>query len=125
MTSFVIRPLTAKDVAPMARIVSKIGVREFKGILSAESIGALVEGAVDDEGRVDLAAAGIMIDAAGIVLANYDKAEDDLLAFLASVSGMTKKAVGELPLADFAELLVSVFKSDGFSDFFTRVSSLL
>lgn len=123
---FSIRPLRAKDVAPMVRIVSKIGLREFKGVISLDAINAFVDRAEGDEdAAVNLVGFGAVVDAAGIVCENFDKAEADIFKFLASVSGQTVKEVEELPIADLFELVFAVFKAPDFGDFFTRVKALL
>lgn len=121
MAEYEIRPLNAKDIAPMARIIGKIGIRDISKTLSPESIAAITSG---EGASVERIGASIVLDAIGIVCANADKAEADIFGFLASVSGMKVKEVEGLSLADFAELVTALFKAPDFSDFFTRVSSL-
>lgn len=127
-SKYSIRPLRMKDVAPMARIIGKIGLREFKGVISPESVSALMGGAEDEESMEDVVSSvgvGVLIDAAGIVCMNYDRAEKDIVGFLASVSGMTVGEVEDLPIADAFELVCAVFKAPDFADFFTRAQALL
>lgn len=124
MMEFDIRPLRFKDVAPMARIVSKIGLREFKQVLTPEAIGAFAETVEDGQSVAEAVGAGILIDAAGIVLENYDKAEDEIAAFLASVAGMKKTEVMELTLADSVALVKAVVAAQGFDDFLKQASAL-
>lgn len=124
MMEFDIRPLRFKDVAPMARIVSKIGLREFKQVLTPEAIGAFAETAEDGQSVAEAVGAGVLIDAVGIVLENYDKAEDDIAAFLASVAGMKKSEVMELTLADSVALVKAVAAAQGFDDFLKQASAL-
>ena len=122
---FNIRPLAAKDVAPMCRIISKIGLSEFKEAVSPETVNSMFskEGGKDD-GAAAVGVA-IVVSVADIVFRNVDKAEKDLFAWLASVSGISQKEVSELSLADFATLVGAVFKSEDFKDFFTAVRALL
>ena len=124
MMEFDIRPLRFKDVAPMARIVSKIGLREFKQVLTPEAIGAFAETAEDGQSVAEAVGAGVLIDAVGIVLENYDKAEDEIAAFLASVAGMKKSEVMELTLADSVALVKAVAAAQGFDDFLKQASAL-
>lgn len=121
---FDIRPLRFKDVAPMARIVSKIGLREFKQVLTPEAIGAFAETVEDGQSVAEAVGAGVLIDAVGIVLENYDKAEDEIAAFLASVAGMKKSEVMELTLADSVALVKAVAAAQGFDDFLKQASAL-
>ncbi|MEG1906851.1 MAG: hypothetical protein RR178_05235 [Gordonibacter sp.] len=124
-TQFEIRPFCAKDIAPMARIIGKIGLCEFKDVISIDSITGMMGDTDDAKSKVDLVGYGIVIDLASIVCSNLDKAEKDIFSLLADLSGMTAKKVAELPLADFAELAIAVFKAEDFKDFFTRVKALL
>lgn len=124
MMEFDIRPLRFKDIAPMARIVSKIGLREFKQVLTPEAIGAFAETVEDGQSVAEAVGAGVLIDAAGIVLENYDKAEDEIAAFLASVAGMKKSEVMELTLADSVALVKAVAAAQGFDDFLKQASAL-
>lgn len=124
MMEFDIRPLRFKDVAPMARIVSKIGLREFKQVLTPEAIGAFAETVEDGQSVAEAVGAGVLIDAVGIVLENYDKAEDEIAAFLASVAGMKKTEVMELTLADSVALVKAVAAAQGFDDFLKQASAL-
>ena len=124
MMEFDIRPLRFKDIAPMARIVSKIGLREFKQVLTPEAIGAFAETAGDGQSVAEAVGAGVLIDAVGIVLENYDKAEDEIATFLASVAGMKKSEVMELALADSVALVKAVAAAQGFDDFLKQASAL-
>ena len=124
MMEFDIRPLRFKDVAPMARIVSQIGLREFKQVLTPEAIGAFAETVEDGQSVAEAVGAGVLIDAVGIVLENYDKAEDEIAAFLASVAGMKKTEVMELTLADSVALVKAVVAAQGFDDFLKQASAL-
>lgn len=125
MSEFKMRPLAAKDIAPMTRIISKIGISEVKKLISPELIAAASKKNKKDNSSLESVGVNLVFDVAGIVCANYGKAEADINEFLASLYGMEPNEVSELSLAVFAELVVGLFKSDGFSDFFTRVKALL
>ena len=122
----------------MVRIVSKIGLREFKDVISLEAISVFVERAEAEQAEAEekqengsadavasLVGVGAILDAAGIVCENFDKAEADIFRFLASVSGLMVKEVEDLLIADLFELVFAVFKAPDFGDFFTRVKALL
>lgn len=125
---FEIRGLQARDVAPMTRIMSKIGVKDVASALSPESLKEIVSGAAteaDEGSRVQVAGLNLVLELATIVCENFHKAESDLFKFLASMAGMKEKEVAELPLPDVLDLVVAVFSSEGFMDFFRRVQALL
>lgn len=121
---FELRPLNARDIAPVARIISKIGIREMKNVVSIDAILSTIGDEEDRESKVDVVGFGIVLDAVGVICENLDKAESDIFKLMASVAGMKEKSVAELPLGDFADLLVAFLQKDDFKDFFTRVLKL-
>ena len=122
---FKVRPLNYGDIAPMTQIVSKIGVREFAGVLSTQSVVAMMGGATDRAQKVQRVSLSMMFEIAGILLANFEKASDEIADFLASVAGMTCDEVKALSIADTYDLVHAVLTAQDFKDFFTRVSASL
>lgn len=122
---FEIRPLSYSDIAPMTRIISRIGVREFANAMSPESVRAMMGGSEDRAEKVSKVSISLVFELAGIVLANFESVSDDLAKFLGSVSGMTAKEVKALSLADTYDLLQAILSSQDFKDFFTRVMGSL
>ena len=132
---FEIRELQARDVAPMARIMGKVGIKQIANALSPASLKAVVDinGTDVEDGeerervmtRTEEIGMGIMLEIASVLCENFDKAEKDLFRFLASMAGMKEQEVAKLSLADTLDLIAAVFTSDGFSDFFKRVQALL
>lgn len=122
-----LRPLQARDLFAFATILKKIGVRQFQGVLNAEAVKEAIDAMGDDRSEEAVADVGasVFFEAAGILLENVDRAETDIYRLLASLSGMTAEEVQCLPLGEFADMLVDVFKSPGFGDFFKAASRLL
>jgi hypothetical protein len=125
-----LRPLTARDVRPMTVILSKVGVKEFAPVLRSPDVLEVftsIAGKGDDATAMDISYAGVtaLVEIAGILLANYGRAEDELFALLGDIAGLTADEVGALPLEDFTGLLVAVVKKKDFKGFFTAVSKLL
>ncbi len=116
-----LRKLTSKDVFPMFRIISKIGVKEFKDCFDSEEIKSLISGKKADSNAVGFA---VLMNVAGVVISNIPKAEDDIFNFLASLSGMERKDVEALELAVFAEMIIDIVKKEEFKDFIGVVSKL-
>lgn len=120
--AYTLRPVQAKDVFPMFRIISKIGIKEFKACMnSSEAIKIISESADDsDEAKNaarDAAGIQIIIEILGVISAHMSVAEQDIYQLLSQVSGMSKAEISELPLATFTEMIIELFKSDGFTDF--------
>lgn len=111
-----LRNLTADDMFPMFQILSKIGIREFKGCLESPEI----------KKEIDLNSVGIAVamDMAGIILTNLPKAKEDIYQLLSGLSGMSKKEIAGLPMATFTEMVIDVVKKEEFKDFFQAVAKL-
>ena len=114
--NYELRKLEAKDIAPMASLINKIGWKEFKTVFQSG----------DGKDMTDLTALGMTVafDIVGVVLANYEKCQQDVFNFLSSLSGMKPKQIESLSPAEFAEMVISVVKKEEFKDFFTVVSKL-
>lgn len=115
-TTFELRKLEAKDIAPMASIINKIGWKEFKTAFQS----------VEGKDMTDLTALGMTVafDIVGVVLANYEKCQQDVFSFLSSLSGLKPKQIESLSPAEFAEMVIAVVQKEEFKDFFTVVSKL-
>lgn len=121
--AYALRKLEAKDIAPMASILSKIGIKEVKGCFNPEDIKELTDGKTAEDA---VAAVGISVvfDIAGVILGNYEKCQNDIFKFLSSLSGMDIKQVESLSLDTFTEMVIDVVKKEEFKDFMKVVSKL-
>jgi len=113
---YTLRKLEAKDIAPMASIITKMGWKDFKEAFQS----------VDpkDMGNPEALGMTMVFDMVGIILANYEKCQSDVFSFLSSLSGMKAKQIESLPPADFAAMVIAVVQKEEFKDFFTVVSTL-
>lgn len=120
---YTIRKLEAKDIAPMASILSKIGLKEVKNCFSPDDMKAIAggEGGIEAVGAVGVSVA---FEIAGVILGNYERCQNDVFSFLASLSGMDIKQIESLPLGTFAEMVIDVVKKEDFKDFMKVVSKL-
>lgn len=125
MSKFEFRRLNSKDIFPMARIITKIGFKEFKSCLTSADIAKLATDIDNKDNLTTAVGLGIVLDIGGIVLANLDKCEKEAYEFLASVSGMSVKDLEGMGLSDFAEMIMEFFKKDELKDFFKVVFKLL
>ena len=114
--NYELRKLEAKDIAPMASIINKIGWKQFKDAFQS----------VNAKEMTDLTSVGMTVafDIVGIVLANYEKCQADVFSFLASLSGLKVKQIESLSPAEFAEMVIDVVRKEEFTDFFMVVSKL-
>ena len=130
------RDLTAEDIAPMAAILQKINIEEFKSCFSEEMIKKAIDiftvKAGTDEKEEEktqenkMAAAGIalfpsLLSVAQVIVTNVPKCEKETFRFLASVSGISVEEIKKMKLGAFMRLVVdfvNFVKEEGFTDFF-------
>lgn len=113
--SYELRPLVASDMGAICKIITAIGIRQFKECFNVE----------DFKGRnAEQVGFGVVFDIAGIVISNIPNAEEEIQAFLASLTGMKISDVKKMPFADYGELIMEVVTKEDFKDFFKRVMKL-
>lgn len=126
--TYTLRGLTAEDVFPMLKIISGIGLKEFKGCFENEELrGAIKNMTEKEEGaEIDTTALGLMVaaDIASIIFANLPKCKDDIYQLLSGLSGMSKKEIAALPMNVFLAMIVEVVKKEEFKDFFKDAAGL-
>ena len=116
MDNIELRPLKSTDMGAVCKIISAIGIRQFKDCFNIE----------DFEGKKDVRSFGfdVFFDITGIILSNIPRAEKEIMAFVASVSGIEVKELEEMPFAEYGELVTRIITKDDFKDFFSRVMKL-
>jgi hypothetical protein len=117
MEKYELRGLVASDLGTVCKIITAIGIRQFKGCFKVEDL--------KNPDNIEQVGLDVVIDLAGIVIANFEKAEVDIQAFLASLTGATVDEIRNLSLADYGEMIIEVVTKEEFKDFFGRVMKLL
>lgn len=128
--AYELRTLCAEDVFPMFKIISKIGIKEFKSCFESEDVKEAIKSATnksetdDGETQADLEVIGlgVALEIASVIMANIPQAKEDIYLFLAQVSGMSKDDIRNLPISTFTEMIIDVVKKEEFKDFFGVVS---
>ena len=91
-----LRPLVATDMGQICKIITAVGVRQFKEAFKQDDI----------KGKsVEAAGLDVLLGIAGIAFSNIPKAEDEIQTFVASVTGMSLDQVRQLPFADYGEII--------------------
>lgn len=119
---YTFRPLTSKDIFPMSKIISKIGIKEFKECFESDAIKSLVKNA--ENGDTSAIGLAVMIDIAGVILSHLGECEKDIYSFLASVTDLEISDIENASMADFAEMIVSLVQKEEFKGFIGVVSKL-
>lgn len=119
--SYEFRELCSKDIFPMFKILNKIGFKEFKNCFTSDDVKKAI-----GKNSKDVEAVGmtIVLDIAGIIIQNIGTCEDDIYVMLASVSNLDKKEIQNLPMGEFAEMIIDFIQKPEFKDFFKVVSKL-
>lgn len=127
---YTLRALAAKDVFPMVKIISKIGINEFTNAFDSDEIKQLI-GALTNEGQdkntdaLTMVGISVALDVANTVLTHLGACEQEIYAFLSGVSGMGKEEIAELPMNTFFEMVVDVIKKEEFKGFIGVVSKFI
>lgn len=123
--AYTLRDLAAEDVFPMFKIISGIGLKEFKDAFSADDVKAVVTSGENGE-KPDATTLGITIavNIADVIFANLPKCKNDIYKMLSGLSGMSCKEIAEMPIAEFMNMVVDTIKKDEFKDFFQAAARL-
>lgn len=117
------RKLGAMDVAPMCKIIGKIGINEFSKCFEAESVLSLLRGG-KKENITDLAGIQVMLEVANIIITHIPEVEKDMFTLLASVSGLSLDEIKNLDFITYTEMIINFVKKEEFKDFIGVVSKL-
>ena len=119
-----LRELKAKDVFAISRIISKVGVANFKRCFESEEVKSLVVKAKEGGSAVETVGFAVFLEVAAVLFANLPNCERELFAFLADLLGMKAAEVEAIPPADFFDIVVDVVRKPDFTDFFKRALKL-
>ena len=130
--TYELRGLEADDLFIMVNIISKIGIKEFKGCFESDEVKAAIKTMIekkknadgdsekaeaDDDGFVSVGIS-VALDIAAILMANIGKCKNDIYALLANLSGMKEKEIAKLPIKTFTGMIYDLVKKEEFADFF-------
>lgn len=127
--AYELRTLCADDIFPMFKIVSKIGIKEFKTCFESDDVKDAIKAANNggengERDAVEAIGIGVALDVAGVIMENIPNTKEDVYLFLSQVSGMSKDDIKVLPMATFTEMIIDVVRKEEFKDFFKVVSKL-
>lgn len=121
------RKLGALDIAPMCKIIGKIGITEFGKCFESETVLNLIKQMKGQKNAAqiqDIAGLQVVLEIANIIVCHIPEVEKDIFTLLASVSGLTVDEVRAFDLATFTEMLIDFVKKPEFKDFIGVVSKL-
>lgn len=122
---YILRPIEADDLDYLAGIIDKIGIDKIAECFDKKEINKLIDKKEDSEDLIKEVGIDLMVKIASIIVKNYRVAKSDIYSLLASVSGLTVDNIAHLKLPVYVQMIIDVFKQDGFIDSFRVASSLL
>lgn len=122
-----LRKLQSSDLFRMVRIINGIGFKTIKDSINIDEINKLRKSMTDENTDEVTSQVGVSVvmSILGVVIENLPKVENDVYEFCGSVAGIKPKDVSKMEMGEFMDLLVAIFKMDGFRDFFSRASKLI
>ena len=121
---YTFRKLCAKDVFPMTNIIKKIGIKEFKSVFEGDKLKEIMSAFSGDASEISIESVGfaVALEMADVLFGNLSKCEHDIFQLLSQTSDLSYEEVGNLGLAEFAEMVIDFFKKEEFKDFIKVVS---
>ena len=114
------RKLGALDIAPMCKIIGKIGITEFGKCFESETVLNLIKQMKGQKNAAqiqDIAGLQVVLEIANIIVCHIPEVEKDIFTLLASVSGLTVDEVRAFDLTTFTEMVIDFIKKPEFKDF--------
>jgi len=122
--AYKLRKLQACDIFAMSKIISAIGIDEFKACFESDDVKQLITTAGGGVDITESVGFTIVIDLANIIMNNLPKAEADIYTFLSELSDKTREELEQMPMNTFIEMVCDVIRKDEFKDFIKVVSKL-
>lgn len=122
--NYTFRTLNATDIAPMCKIISKIGIDEFKKVFDSDSVMDAIRDAKGQANIKDVVGLQVFLEIANIVLAHIPDCETEIFTLLANVSGLKVNDIKALDLSSFTRMVIDFAKKEELKDFIGVVSEL-
>lgn len=127
---YVFRKLTAVDIAPMCKVISKIGINEFGKCFGTDSVKNIINKSTNsktDNIEKNSAAIGfqVIIEIANVIISHIPNCENEIFALFSGVTGLSIDTIKDFDIATFTQMLIDFVQKEEFKDFFGVVSKLL
>lgn len=117
---YAIRKPKATDLFVASKIIKGIGLKNIIDCFKSNEINELSK-KTDEVNYTDelVTQAGVVVltNIAELIFEKMDFVQDDLIKFIANLTGLKVKQVEDLPITDFAEIVMSIIKEPDFVDF--------
>lgn len=120
----ILRDLKSADMFPMFRIISKIGINEFRQCFESSAIMDAINSDNGNDSTVANIGFAVLLDIAGVICSHISDAEKDIFSLMASLADMKVEDIASLDMVTFTELVVDLIRKEQFKDFIKVVSKL-
>lgn len=114
------RDLNSTDVFTMARLVSKIGIKNFESIFDAEGFNDIVNGEHTEDDYIKVGAKAIL-GVADTIIERLCDCEKEIYEVLEKTSNLTLKQIQELKPNIFINMIYDFVNKEEIPDFFNAV----
>ena len=110
-----LRSLKASDMGAMCKIISGIGIKEFKDAFKGVNI---------SQKDVEKVGMSVAFDLVGIIIEHIPSVQKDVDMFISSLSDQDVELIQEMPLVEYADTIYQIVTKEDFKDFFKLVMKL-
>lgn len=117
---YTIRKPKATDIPVVCKIIKGIGLKNIANCFSNDDIKVIRESMAGKEVSDELlnkAGLMIMLSIGDLIFDKMEVIQSDLFNFISKLTGLQVKKVEDLPITDFAKIVMVIIKEPDFVDF--------
>lgn len=117
---YTLRKPKATDLFVVSKIIKGIGLKNIADCFNSDEIKVIrnsVSGEKVSSETLNQAGVTIVLSIGELILDRLDDVKDDVIKFMSCLSGLKIKEVEDLPITEFAEMLMAIIKEPDFVDF--------
>ena len=118
--NYELRKPKATDIFVVSKIIKGIGLKNIADCFNSDEIKVIrnsVSGEKVSSETLNQAGITIVLSIGELILDRLDDVKDDVIKFMSCLSGLKIKEVEDLPITEFAEMLMAIIKEPDFVDF--------
>ena len=117
---YTLRKPKATDLFVVSKIIKGIGLKNIADCFNSDEIKVIrnsVSGEKVSSETLNQAGITIVLSIGELILDRLDDVKDDVIKFMSCLSGLKIKEVEDVPITEFAEMLMAIIKEPDFVDF--------
>ena len=118
--NYELRKPKATDIFVVSKIIKSIGLKNIANCFNSDDLNLIRKSVSSDKVTDEVlykAGATIMLSIGDLVLEKMEVVQNDLIKFISNLTGLKVKEVEDLPITDFAEIVMAIIKEPDFGDF--------